>query len=371
MFHVTTFEPRVLSWWRSQRNRIDFDPSYQRRGRLWSRSDKAFLIDTILNDFDVPKIYIADFIFGQSPLNRKKLPYAIIDGKQRLEAIFDFYDGMLVLDSQFEYKVDPSQVLAGLGYADLKNSYPEIADKFDNFHLSVMRVVSSDEKPINDLFVRLNRNKPLTGAEIRNAMEGPAPAVYRRIAKHELFTDFVKFNVQRGQDLNVAAKLVLFEYLGEFHDTAKKDLDGFVKTTKSAAVGTLELAGRRVLDTLDEMARIFLPHDELLSSGGVLPVYYWLIRNLIDDEKKYFREFLISFEAERKTNRDTLRAGNNAAVDRKLIEFDQFSRNSNHRASYTGRVEILQIRFKSFQTKRLSQKRAKQVVGDRRKKASS
>ena len=91
-FHVRTFETRTLSWWRTQRSKIDFDPPYQRRGHLWSKADKAYLIDSILNGFDVPKVYIADFTWGSSALNQKKLPYAIIDGKQRFEAILDFFD---------------------------------------------------------------------------------------------------------------------------------------------------------------------------------------------------------------------------------------------------------------------------------------
>ena len=65
---------------------------------MQSASDKAYLIDSIINGFDVPKLYLADFQLGDSSLNVSKLPYAIIDGKQRLEAIFDFFDGTLVLN---------------------------------------------------------------------------------------------------------------------------------------------------------------------------------------------------------------------------------------------------------------------------------
>jgi len=69
------------------------EPPYQRRGRLWSNTDKACLIDSILNWYDVPKLYVADFTWGDSQLNSEQLPYAIIDGKQRLEAIFEVFEG--------------------------------------------------------------------------------------------------------------------------------------------------------------------------------------------------------------------------------------------------------------------------------------
>ena len=130
----------------------------------------------------------ADFTYGDSKLNRKRLPYAVIDGKQRFEAIFDFYDGIITLNPDFVYRKDSSLKLGGLGYADLLSNYGEIAEIFDQFHLSVMSVITDDEALINELFVRLNRSKPLTGAEIRNAMSGPAPEVTRQMVQHAFFT---------------------------------------------------------------------------------------------------------------------------------------------------------------------------------------
>src|SRR5713101_3536196 len=163
---VTSFEAKTLSWWRTRRLRIDMDPPYQRRGRLWSATDKAYLIDSILNGFDVPKLYVADFTFGDSALNTKKLPYAIIDGKQRFEAIFDFFDGNIVLNTDFQFLENPSLALGGLGYKDLVQNHPDIAELFETYNLSVMSVITNSKDLINELFVRLNRSKPLTGAEI-------------------------------------------------------------------------------------------------------------------------------------------------------------------------------------------------------------
>src|SRR5437016_1800533 len=107
-FRVRQFEVKTLSWWYARRSKIDMSPPYQRHGRLWSATDKAYLIDSILNGFDVPKIYVADFTWGDSKLNKKRLPYAIIDGKQRFEAIFEFYDGLITLNDDFVYREDRS-----------------------------------------------------------------------------------------------------------------------------------------------------------------------------------------------------------------------------------------------------------------------
>ena len=211
---VTPHETKTLSWWRSRRSKIDMQPSYQRRGRLWSPADKAYLVDSILNGFDVPKLYMADFTYGNSKINESNLPYAIIDGKQRLEAIFDFFDGKVILNDDFVFIEQPNLKLGGLGYKDLQSGYVDIAEIFDNFNLAVMSVVTNDAELINELFVRLNRSKPLTGAEVRNAMAGPAPGIIRELAKHEFFKELIAFKTTRLEDQNAAAKLLLFEYNG-------------------------------------------------------------------------------------------------------------------------------------------------------------
>jgi hypothetical protein len=84
----------------------------------------------------------------------------------------------LTLDNEFIYQPDPKLKLAGLGYSDLCKLYPDVANVFNNWPLSVVHVVTDEQEKIDELFVRLNRSKPLTGAEIRNAMAGPVSEFY-------------------------------------------------------------------------------------------------------------------------------------------------------------------------------------------------
>jgi Protein of unknown function DUF262 len=340
-FQVKTFDTKTLRWWFSKRSQIDMNPPYQRRGGLWSDTDKAYLIDSILNGYDIPKIYIADFTWGDSELNKKKLPYAIIDGKQRFEAIFDFYNGNLVLNDDFIYLSDPRLKLGGLSFKDLENNYKDIAEDFDNFPPIVMCVITKEEETINELFVRLNRSKALTGAEVRNAMKGPTPQVIRQISKHEFFENNIKFNVRRGQDLNAAAKLLLFEYKKDFGDTQKKHLDNFVEETANGN-GKLELAGRYVIDVLDVMSEIFLPKDKVLTSSGIIPVYYWFIKNVDDVCYSKVRKFLVTFESKRIENRNLVKnEPHHPEINISLVEYDNYNRSTNNSQSHKERYRIL------------------------------
>lgn len=341
---ITLHPSKPLVWWHTRRHMIDMAPPYQRRGRLWSTSDKGYLIDSIVNGFDVPKLYLADFQIGDSQLNVARLPYAIIDGKQRLEAIFDFFDGALVLNEDFVWRADKNLKLGGLSLKDLRNNYPLVAEAFETETIDIMSVSTSDEADIHELFVRLNRSKPLTGAEVRNAMLGPVSDIIRAIARNEFFTDTIKFSTERAGDYNGAAKIVLFEYHDRLTSTKKSDLDIFA-SGKDIDPVKLELAGRRALENLDEMQEVFLPKDELLSSAGMLPVYYWLVRESNTPVRASLREFLLHFERRRKINREDQIAGRATDSDPVLARYDTFNRSTNDVGSHVGRYEILKDQF--------------------------
>lgn len=301
MFSVRTFDPKTISWWHMEKDQIDFEPPYQRKGKLWSDRDKSFLIDSVINRFDIPKIYLADFTFGNNKsfdLNPSKKSYAIIDGKQRFEALFDFIDNKVTLNQDFVYLDEPSIALGGLSYKDLKANYPRIASKFDNFPLSVMSVITDQEGMINELFVRLNNSKPLTGSELRNAMKGIVPRLIKNISSLEFFKTKIKFATSRAQDANAAAKLLLLEFRGKFVDTKKIDLDRFVVEAQEAETSNFESAASRVEKVVALMNDAFTEKDVLLKSSGVLPAYYWLFKqNALQYQK--IRPFLQDFERDR------------------------------------------------------------------------
>jgi hypothetical protein len=338
------------------------------------------LINSILNDFDIPKIYLADFTFANTGLNRANKKYAVIDGKQRFEAIFDFFSGDIVLETDFELAEDPSLRLGGLSFIDLTRNYPKIARKFDNFNLTVMSVITDDESKINDLFVRLNSSKPLTGAELRNAMSGSVPALIRHLVTHTFFTKKIRFNTQRSQDKNTAAKLLLIEHRGEFVDTKKSQLDRLVveaqaseslaqmmegdeqdvadqaesfqeeeaesriiDSVEESEGGDIKHSEERVVATLDKMVSVFLDHDPLLASQTSIIPYYWLIRSVEPGRLGQIRPFFVQFEQSIKDNRAL--KSDDAKRDSELDDYYTMSRTSNDAGSMRGRYRILRGRF--------------------------
>lgn len=338
MFKVRTHDSRSVGWWYTQKDEIDLTPPYQRSGGLWTIGQKAYLIDSIINEYDIPKIYLADFTIFNSALNVKHRSYAVIDGRQRLEAIFGFRDDVFGLNEDFVLFSDPSIRLGGITYTELSKNHPKIADRFREFNLHVMSVITDDEAKINDLFVRLNSSKPLTGAEIRNAMSGQVPQVIRELVSHTFFQRKTRFSTSRGQDKNAAAKILLLEHRGKFVDTKKVHLDRFVEEGIKSENFDLDRAKSRANSILDSMQHIFADKDPLLASQGPLPLYYWFIRTFGAQED--IRDFLCWFENERIRNRRLAKDRPDHA-DQQFLSFDILNRSVDDQASYTRRFEIL------------------------------
>ncbi|TNJ34835.1 DUF262 domain-containing protein [Arenimonas terrae] len=337
MFKVQAHDRRTVSWWNSRRNEIDFSPPYQRKGNVWSESAKAYLVDSIINDYDIPKIYLADFSFGNTSLNVINRRYAVIDGKQRLEAIIDFVGNKFPLRQDFVFEANPLLSLGGLFYKDLKETHSEVADRFDQFNLDVMSVITDDEAKINDLFIRLNSSKPLTAPEFRNAMKGVVPKQISAIAKHDFFRTRVRFSTKRGEDKAVAAKLLLLEFRGKIVDTKKTQIDRLVDEGVKAESPGFEKAASRVNAVLGWMEKVFVPRDVLLSSQGPLTVYYQVCRQT--GPVPGLREKFVRFNELRQKNKEKVAEG--LPGDHDLSNFDMMARNTNDSGSIRLRTEIL------------------------------
>lgn len=344
MFEVQGRNFRSARYWHSLSDQIDMEPEYQRAGGIWSEKDQSYLIDSIINDYDIPKLYIADFTTLPSSLNTERKRFAVIDGKQRLEAIFSFLSDEMPL-SKKTFAVDLSgKDLGGLYFSDLEKLYPNIASKVAEFPMPIMHVVTDELERINELFVRLNRGSNLTGAERRNAMIGPVPKAIRKLSQHPFFTSKTKYKANRGQNLNAAAKFLRFELQGEPVDTKKRQLDEMVLGHTVEDAAKLDAAIGRVVAKLDRMMLTFKDGDPLLASQGNVPVYY-LFTSSISETGSEVREFLLNFERELRETRK-IKDGRSAV----FVTYDNAMRSTNDGWSYEARLKLLLAQFKARPT---------------------
>ena len=93
---------RNIAWFNQVRdnNELEVKPPFQ-RNPVWVNRQKSYLIDTILNKYPIPEIYMQETIDENG-----KAKYIIVDGQQRIRSVLDFISGHFCLDEtdspQFE-----------------------------------------------------------------------------------------------------------------------------------------------------------------------------------------------------------------------------------------------------------------------------
>lgn len=325
------------------REAVWIDPPYQRMSDIWSLEKRQLLIDSILNGFDIPKLYF-HVLVPPKKVGTKPRRHAIIDGKQRLQAIWDFVDGQFSLADDFAFLLDDSIDAGGLSYPDLADKHPSLRARFDATQLSVMLVRTDDIELIEDMFSRLNEAVPLNAPEKRNAFGGTMVKAIRLTAKHELFVRRLPFKDKRYKHQDLAAKFLWIEYNDEVVDTKKVYLDTFVKDWKFEDRTAKDANSLRdaVERHLERMCRVFVNDDPLLRSIGMTVVVYHLFRLLEKERKisKIKRDHFEAFDLARAENRRTAEQDLTEA-DYGLLEFEKYVQSPNDAFATRLRLAIL------------------------------
>ena len=130
---------------------MNFNPEYQRE-LVWSYEDKVSLLDSIFNNIDIGKFAIIALDYSKVGFDfDKDYFYEILDGKQRLTTIREFYE------DRFTYR--------GRKYSELN-----IKDRwhFDQYPISKGEVREpKDRSDIYRYFLKLNTGgKPMSQSQI-------------------------------------------------------------------------------------------------------------------------------------------------------------------------------------------------------------
>lgn len=129
-----------IEW--DDRKQLEISPKFQRRS-VWSPQAKSYLIDTILKDKPLPKI----FIRATTDPKTKKTTREIVDGQQRIRTILSFVkDG-------FRISKVHNEEYGGMLYSELPE---DVQGEFLKYELSVDLLLDVQDRDILDVFARLN-----------------------------------------------------------------------------------------------------------------------------------------------------------------------------------------------------------------------
>ncbi|EIV5256117.1 DUF262 domain-containing protein [Klebsiella pneumoniae] len=148
-----------------------FIPDYQRDYK-WDVKTASRFIESILLDFPIPYLYIAD-VFNEDPELDGRVE--IIDGSQRIRAIHYFWNNEFELKDLKELKS-----LEGFKFSDL------LASRQRRFLRASLRFIELkgdvEEQHRRDLFERINSGvKRLEAMEVRHGSDAAASIFYRDV----------------------------------------------------------------------------------------------------------------------------------------------------------------------------------------------
>ena len=332
----------------AEKEEINTSPEYQREGDIWTKEKKQLLVDSVLNDFDIPKIYFHALPSNQKEEQGNKFTYAIIDGRQRLEAIWGFVKGDFALAADFSFLEESDIEAGGMTYGDLAKHYPKLKIRFDSFNLPIVIIEAENMDLIEDMFSRLNEAVPLNAAEKRNAIGGEMATVIREVSSHSFFATKVSFKNTRYQHMEVAAKLLFIEESirdqQRIIDTKKPYLDDMVIRCKQGNSKKINELKENVILVLNFLLGIFEDSDSLLRTQTPVPIYYLVAKDVIraKEDEKLSRQRLIQFYQDLRENRQ-IAENDIAKANYEMLEYDRMTQQgSNDSISIRERVRILE-----------------------------
>ena len=127
------------------------------RNEVWTPAARSYLVDTILREYPIPKIYLRSTVNVET----QKRVREVIDGQQRLSAIFAFAKNDLRVTT-------PGP--GGFKGHSYKTLGEELRERFLNYPLAVHQLVNADNSVVLEVFARLNTyTVVLSPAELRHA----------------------------------------------------------------------------------------------------------------------------------------------------------------------------------------------------------
>lgn len=137
--------------------KIDLDPPYQRRS-VWTRKDKQYFLDTIFKKYPCPAVFL-----HKTQDERGRATYHVVDGKQRLQTIFDFVKNKIPLGHDIG-----DERLNGKRWKQIEDA--ELKKGFWDYVIPVDLLTTIDKAIVDEIFDRLNRNsRKLERQELRHA----------------------------------------------------------------------------------------------------------------------------------------------------------------------------------------------------------
>lgn len=203
------------------------DSSYQRR-KVWGLQDNVRLIETIILDLVVPEIFMWDY--STDPNTGKTITH-IVDGQQRINAIFEFIAGHYRLQKKYLLDTEIKEKYGDKLFSELDD---ETKKDIWSYELSVVNLDKKFSKEeIRNMFYRLNlTDYSLNEQEKRNSIGSAFGVRSEELANEEFWQVYKIFSpadIRRMKDVEYSSSIILLAREGVIDQTKSDKLDQIYK----------------------------------------------------------------------------------------------------------------------------------------------
>jgi len=314
--------------------RIDLDADYQRE-KIWSRKAQLELLDSIVKNIDIPKIYLAEV------KDNENFDFECIDGKQRMTTLLSYL------------KPEPGQppLTVRIGsdnytYTQLQEDLPPLAKKIDDFALTfVIYEDHGDEEFLREIFRRLQLGVRLNSGELLKTHTGAIrDFIYKEMGRNAPFLRRTHLSEKRFSRQFTLAQICINSFsrnkTEEFVRARYDDLEDFFIDNSDLSAKDRNLT--RIKKVLNLMDKRFGVKAEVISSRAVAVSAYLFVEELYTKKKvsqvSEFAKFFVALLDEIKRNLTLLAKYQNPENTTVLEGFRSIFRKpqSNHTLSRDG-----------------------------------
>ena len=185
----------IRDW--SAGQRLEIRPDFQRK-EVWSPAAKILLIDTILRNIPMPKIFL------QAIIRNTDTYRVVIDGQQRIKAILSF------LRDEFSLVKPYTGEFSNLTFEKLPSN---IQEDFLSYKVDINEIRNASDDIVRDIYLRVNKyTVALNKQELRRAdFPGEFLSLSEDLAKEPFFEKgriFTIANSKRMGDIEFVSELL-------------------------------------------------------------------------------------------------------------------------------------------------------------------
>lgn len=252
--------------------RIDLDADYQRE-KIWSRKSQEELLDSIIKNIDIPKIYLA------RSKDDEQFEFECIDGKQRMSTLLSFFKPERNEDNPLTIRIAGEKYT----YDRLATEHPKLAGKIETFELTFVIYSDLDEEFVREIFRRLQLGIRLNSGELLKTYTGTMrDFVYKDIGSKGPFFRHTGLSEKRYSKQFTLAQICINSFkrkeTGDFGRARFEDLEDFFKDNEKLSRTDENLI--RIKDVLGLMDKHFAKEAAHISSRAIAVSAYLFIEEL-------------------------------------------------------------------------------------------